>query len=615
VSCYSGALEGSDFPASCDQVFGVEDATRAGEKFWLAISLLFNTNRASLPNSGREAGNADRRFRFHVQEATSVKTYYDILGVPPNASWGDIRKAYLLRSKMLHPDRFNQSRQKDEWHLANEMLKELNHAYSIVKEPSSRAAYDRSFGRSASPPPQNGSPPARAKSEPEARRGPPPPPLGKLCAGRAVFLRLPQSIRHQLLDRQADVIKTQTRVRIDGVRPHYFFVLLCAGWFVLLFNFAHDLKWQNKSLAWYAVFSAAACALGALCAARIIRWHHSPLKCDFYVTPLYFIRTDLEKVSYWPIWELRDIRATHRYRNGAYMGTDVSMIFPQGAEQITTRPLDAYSRIIDVLRVFEQKRCLARQLEDWWYFYNEDDFREVPDFAAPTGKAGSTITAGAWIAAFAMGAILFFTAFTFNIQNAHPSNLAGAANPATVAPMTPSWQSDTPPRKYASYPNSSANPAFSRAIPRATPPPLPVNYLEPVNGFVFKNKFGPGQGSLTVSNGTNSHAVVKLIDLIRNTAGYTVFVRAGAVVTILFIPNGRYRLVFATGRGWNDLDGRFRERHGSSRFDEPLVFSTSQRVEGNQIVTYYDTMQITLNTVVNGNAKIDNISDSDFERF
>jgi hypothetical protein len=542
----------------------------------------------------------------------SVKTYYDILGVPPDASSDDVRKAYLLRSKMLHPDRFDQVRQRDEWHLANEMLKELNHAYNVLKEPSSRAKYDRSFGRSASPPAQNGSPPTGARSEAKARPGPTPPPLGKLCAGRAIFLRLPQSIRQKLLDRQSDVIKTQTRARLNGVGAHYFLLSLSAGWFALLFNFAHDdLPWQNIALVWYAALSAAACAMGAHCVAWIIRWHNSALKCDFYVTPLYFIKTELEKVSYWPLWELQNINATHRYRNGAYMGTDVSLLFPQGAEKIHIRPEKAYSLIVEALGAFEQKRCLARQQEDWWYFYHEDDFREVPDSAVQTGKTRSSITAWAWIAAFAIGGILFFTAFTLNRRNAHPSNLAGAANPSNLAPMTPSRPSDTAPRNYAGYPSPFANPASSRS----TPALVPINYLEPENGFIFKNIFGQGQGSLTIIYGTNSHAVVKLIDLTRNISTYTVFIRASSVATIPHIPNGRYSLVFATGRGWNDLDGRFRERHGSSRFDEPLIFSTSQRVEGNQITTYYNTMEVTLHTVVNGNAKIENISDNDFERF
>ena len=47
---------------------------------------------------------------------------------------------------MLHPDRFNQTTQKAEWALANEMFKELNHAYDILKNPVKRNQYDYTIG-------------------------------------------------------------------------------------------------------------------------------------------------------------------------------------------------------------------------------------------------------------------------------------------------------------------------------------------------------------------------------------------------------------------------------------------------------------------------------------
>jgi curved DNA-binding protein CbpA len=57
------------------------------------------------------------------------KTYYDILGVSDNATSEEIRNAYIIRSKMFHPDRFDRSAEVNEWNLANEMLKELNQAF------------------------------------------------------------------------------------------------------------------------------------------------------------------------------------------------------------------------------------------------------------------------------------------------------------------------------------------------------------------------------------------------------------------------------------------------------------------------------------------------------
>jgi hypothetical protein len=75
------------------------------------------------------------------------KNPYDVLGVAPRATSAQIRRAYLLRAKMLHPDRFDPASQREEWDLANEMLKELNHAYEVLADAESRAAFDNAVPR------------------------------------------------------------------------------------------------------------------------------------------------------------------------------------------------------------------------------------------------------------------------------------------------------------------------------------------------------------------------------------------------------------------------------------------------------------------------------------
>lgn len=70
-----------------------------------------------------------------------MRTYYDILGVSLSASDAEIRAAYLLRSKMMHPDRFDKQHKKAEWDLANEWLKELNEAYETLNDSIKRSCY------------------------------------------------------------------------------------------------------------------------------------------------------------------------------------------------------------------------------------------------------------------------------------------------------------------------------------------------------------------------------------------------------------------------------------------------------------------------------------------
>jgi DnaJ-class molecular chaperone len=63
--------------------------------------------------------------------------YYDILGVPPKADAGEIRKAYRLLALKWHPDR----NPADPW--AASRFMQLGEAYRVLRDPVRRAAYDR----------------------------------------------------------------------------------------------------------------------------------------------------------------------------------------------------------------------------------------------------------------------------------------------------------------------------------------------------------------------------------------------------------------------------------------------------------------------------------------
>ena len=67
------------------------------------------------------------------------RDYYEILGIPRDASTDDIKSAFRKLARQYHPD---VSKEAD----AEEKFKEINEAYGVLSDPDKRARYDQ-FGR------------------------------------------------------------------------------------------------------------------------------------------------------------------------------------------------------------------------------------------------------------------------------------------------------------------------------------------------------------------------------------------------------------------------------------------------------------------------------------
>src|SRR5687768_3617981 len=63
--------------------------------------------------------------------------FYEILGVPRDATSDEIKRAYRKLAMTYHPDRNNGSRE------AEDRFKEITEAYDVLRDPNKRAAYDR----------------------------------------------------------------------------------------------------------------------------------------------------------------------------------------------------------------------------------------------------------------------------------------------------------------------------------------------------------------------------------------------------------------------------------------------------------------------------------------
>ncbi len=88
--------------------------------------------------------------------ANREKTYYEVLGVSPEATQDEIREAYLKLARKYHPDRTGGDP------AAEARLKEINNAYDTLKKPEKREEYDRML---RGPSPEDFARAARARAQ------------------------------------------------------------------------------------------------------------------------------------------------------------------------------------------------------------------------------------------------------------------------------------------------------------------------------------------------------------------------------------------------------------------------------------------------------------------
>lgn len=143
-----------------------------------------------------------------------------------------------------------------------------------------------------------------------------------------------------------------------------------------------------------------------------------------------------------------------------------------------------------------------------------------------------------------------------------------------------------------------------------------VKTTRPNSGTVMASgSYRTGLGELTISNGTPTDAIAKLIDLSARASYREVYVQANSSTTISNIAVGRYELLFSLGRDYAPSLNKFVTGASYSKFESVITFEEVKERSGNTITTNYDSYRLTLNKVVGGNAPTSQISEAEFTKY
>ncbi|CAG8505244.1 8831_t:CDS:2 [Funneliformis mosseae] len=94
-----------------------------------------NNNSPIKTPQNRRVIDSEQRYRV-VDDICGESNLYKILGVEQTCSSEELRRAYISRSRICHPDKF------PEYPKATEAFQKLAYAYETLNKPSSRRAYD-----------------------------------------------------------------------------------------------------------------------------------------------------------------------------------------------------------------------------------------------------------------------------------------------------------------------------------------------------------------------------------------------------------------------------------------------------------------------------------------
>jgi hypothetical protein len=301
------------------------------------------------------------------------KDLYAIIGVEHDVLQESIREAYLLRARVVHPDRFDQQKQPKEWKKANEMLAELNEAYAILGTPESRKRYDDLRERNQA---RNSEQPA---SRQEATTEPPiPPEFLAVTAGIARYADLPELTRRRLLERQNRRLEEQFQIQTNRIFKNFVYCAAFLMGFIFLFLGAARYEWNRPVIFLLGALSLFVGLLVGRNMVGITQWKRATLKSFFYLTPLYFIQTDHDNVSFYPIWSLKGIDVIHHIKKKTYRHTQIIFKFDNFHESVNVSPKKQVENLLALLKSYHARFQSELALGNGDYFRRYDDFNNVP---------------------------------------------------------------------------------------------------------------------------------------------------------------------------------------------------------------------------------------------
>lgn len=520
---------------------------------------------------------------------TKLRTHYDNLKVSRDAPDFVIRAAYRTLTQKYHPD-------KNPGPDAARVMQVINRAYQVLSDPELRAEHDdwiRTQENKANAGPRTSSFRADqdnghedATSAPGQTR--------KTVSRRVVFPQggsasagsLPKRVLSVIADRSRGRCGDQAHVALGpSVGGTLVMAGVSLGWLVLAYGLAMDMRWSDDMLMWVGGISALAGIYFGAQAYKLYLLYARPFRPSLNVTPLYVVETSWDRVSYWPIALVRNIRAVNHHRNGGYTHTAFDIELAGVERSYTTGSQYIYGKIVDRLNEGRDRFLAAEQRGDQSML---DSVDELKDLHLPDPR-GVLRKGYGFLIGWAGGCIIFLLAFSglALVNQEQPERKAPVY--ARTTPNQPKYQPQPPAAE-------SARPVTDFIAERIGADRIPSGPAY-IRGEPMINT--KGLSTVTVDNTqTRDDVLVKLVAIegARAWPVRTFFIPAGRKFTAEDISPGTYEI-------------RYMDREsGDASKSDAFTLEEAKRAEGIE----YSNMTLTLYKVAGGNMHMKDIDPSEF---
>ena len=339
-----------------------------------------------------------------------IRTHYDNLKVARNAPIEVIRASYKTLSQKHHPDRNEGSSE------SQRVMTIINVSYAALSDPEQRKIHDAWIQQQESFNSYDEQPTKNSDSID----------FSLPTSGEINFYDLEENVKTKIKDRASGVNRNQYSIKLDGVAWNYLWTIILFGWFYYIYTSSFEYRWSTETTYWHIGLTVTVGFLLAMNISWIYSWHSHPLKSWLIITPLYLMKLHLDKIIYWPIWTVSDIKATHNYKNGSYQNTSLSITLDGKNELFSIPSEEAYQEFLHRLNEYDQKFRMAANENNIDYFIDNDEFFNIARKNNKSEKKSNSLKIiYAFLAAFSF--VFLALSYTYNqerpIKPIHSNNV------------------------------------------------------------------------------------------------------------------------------------------------------------------------------------------------